>query len=107
MVRYASPFRCAPAKAHSSGYTFAGGGYIWPTLRDPHSRRRSRLPHPPDLRLDPDGPAIFHKYGQRVDKKHPAKRDEPLTIYATGLGVTTGGAVTAGTPAPSSPLAVK
>jgi uncharacterized protein (TIGR03437 family) len=41
-----------------------------------------------------------------VSKSNAAKRDEPLTIYATGLGVTTGGRVTAGTPAPSSPLAV-
>jgi len=60
----------------------------------------------PAVFLQPEGPAIFHKDGQRVDKKHPAKRDEPLSIFATGLGVTTGGAVTAGTPAPSSPLAV-
>jgi uncharacterized protein (TIGR03437 family) len=52
------------------------------------------------------GPAIFHKDGTRVDKNHPASRDEPLTIYATGLGVTTGGKVTVGQPSPSSPLAV-
>ena len=37
------------------------------------------------------GSAIFHKDGTRVDKAHPANRDEPLTIYATGLGTTTGG----------------
>src|SRR5207245_1092206 len=33
-------------------------------------------------------------------------RDERLVIYATGLGVTKGGKVTAGAPAPSNPLAV-
>jgi uncharacterized protein (TIGR03437 family) len=41
-----------------------------------------------------------------VDKNHPANRDEELTIFATGMGPTTGGRVTAGTPSPSSPLAV-
>jgi uncharacterized protein (TIGR03437 family) len=60
----------------------------------------------PAIFLDASGPAIYHKGGQRVDKDHPATRDEPLTIYATGLGVTIGGRVTAGAPSPSSPLAV-
>jgi uncharacterized protein (TIGR03437 family) len=60
----------------------------------------------PAVFLDPEGPAIFHKDGRRVDKSHPATRDEPLTIYATGLGVTTGGRVSAGVPAPADPLAV-
>jgi uncharacterized protein (TIGR03437 family) len=60
----------------------------------------------PAIFLDAGGPQIFHKDGTRVNKDHPATRDEPLTIYATGLGVTTGGKVTAGMPAPSSPLAV-
>jgi uncharacterized protein (TIGR03437 family) len=60
----------------------------------------------PAIFIDEVGPAIFHRNGQRVDKAHPAKRDEPLTIYATGLGTTTGGRVTAGLPSPSSPLAV-
>jgi uncharacterized protein (TIGR03437 family) len=41
-----------------------------------------------------------------VDQDHPGKRDERLTLYATGLGVTTGGRVTAGMPSPESPLAV-
>jgi uncharacterized protein (TIGR03437 family) len=60
----------------------------------------------PAIFIDAQGPAIFHKDGTRVDKNHPASRDEPLTIYATGLGVTTGGKVTAGQPSPASPLAV-
>jgi uncharacterized protein (TIGR03437 family) len=60
----------------------------------------------PAIFLDAGGPQIFHKNGARVDKNHPATRDEPLTIYATGLGVTTGGKVTVGMPAPTSPLAV-
>lgn len=60
----------------------------------------------PAVFVDQVGPAIFHQNGDRVDLEHPAVRDEPLTIYATGLGVTTGGRVTAGVPAPSSPLAV-
>src|SRR5581483_3445765 len=52
------------------------------------------------------GPAIFHKNGTRVTKSNPAVRDEELTIFATGLGPTTGGRVTTGVPSPSSPLAV-
>jgi len=60
----------------------------------------------PAIFFDSDGPAIFHANGDRVNQQHPATRDEPLTIRATGLGVTTGGKVTAGMPAPTSPLAV-
>ncbi len=50
--------------------------------------------------------ALFHANGQYVNKNNPATRDEPLVMYATGLGATTGGAVTAGAPSPTSPLAV-
>jgi uncharacterized protein (TIGR03437 family) len=60
----------------------------------------------PAIFFDDQGPVIMHKNGTRVNKQHPASRDEPLTIYATGLGVTTGGKVTAGVPSPSNPLAV-
>ncbi len=60
----------------------------------------------PAVFVDQNGAAIFHQDGTRVDQYHPATRDEPLTIYATGLGLTTGGKVTSGAPAPSSPLAV-
>jgi uncharacterized protein (TIGR03437 family) len=60
----------------------------------------------PAVFVDLQGAAIFHQDGSRVDQDHPARRDEPLTIFATGLGVTTGGRVTSGVPSPSSPLAV-
>jgi uncharacterized protein (TIGR03437 family) len=50
--------------------------------------------------------AVFHQDGSPVTKDSPAKRDEPLVLYATGLGPTKGGRVTAGVPAPSSPLAI-
>ncbi len=50
--------------------------------------------------------ALFHANGQYVNQNNPATRDEPLTMYATGLGATTGGAVTAGNVSPTSPLAV-
>ncbi len=60
----------------------------------------------PAIFFDAEGPQILHHDGTRVNKNNPATRDEPLTIYATGLGVTTGGKVTAGSPAPSDPLAV-
>ena len=50
--------------------------------------------------------AIVHKDGSYVTKDNPAKRDEPLVLFATGLGVTHGGAVTSGNAAPTSPLAL-
>jgi uncharacterized protein (TIGR03437 family) len=49
---------------------------------------------------------LFHADGSYVTKNNPANRDEPLMMYAVGLGGTTGGAVSAGTPSPTSPLAV-
>ena len=60
----------------------------------------------PAIFFDNQGAAIFHKDGTRVDQNHPGHRDEPLVIFATGLGATIGGKVTAGSPAPQSPLAV-
>jgi uncharacterized protein (TIGR03437 family) len=59
----------------------------------------------PAVFVDSQGAAIYHADGTRVDQYHPATRDEPLSIFATGLGATTGGKVTAGVPSPSSPLA--
>ena len=50
--------------------------------------------------------AVYRANGAPVSKSAKAKRDESLTLYATGLGATQGGKVTAGAPAPSSPLAV-
>jgi uncharacterized protein (TIGR03437 family) len=49
---------------------------------------------------------LFHADGSYVNKNNPANRDEPLVMYAVGLGATTGGSVTAGNPSPTSPLAV-
>jgi uncharacterized protein (TIGR03437 family) len=49
---------------------------------------------------------LFHADGSYVTKDNPANRDEPLVMYAVGLGATTGGRVSAGTPSPTSPLAV-
>ncbi len=49
---------------------------------------------------------LYHADGSYVNKKNPANRDEPLVMYAVGLGATTGGKVSAGTPSPTSPLAV-
>ncbi len=50
--------------------------------------------------------AIYHKDGRLVTRDKPASRDEPLAIFASGLGPTTGGAVTSGVPSPSDKLAV-
>lgn len=60
----------------------------------------------PAVFIDDQGSALYHADGTRVNKDHPGKRDEKLTLYATGLGTTTGGKVTVGTPSPASPLAV-
>jgi uncharacterized protein (TIGR03437 family) len=50
--------------------------------------------------------ALFHRDGRPVTKSNKARRDEPLVMYALGLGPTKGGSVTAGNASPSSPLAV-
>jgi len=50
--------------------------------------------------------AIYFQDGTPVTPSKSATRDQQLYIYASGLGVTTGGAVTAGMPSPSNPLAV-
>jgi uncharacterized protein (TIGR03437 family) len=62
----------------------------------------------PAVLVDPTTSQIllFHADGSYVSQNNPANRDEPLVMYAIGLGATTGGAVVAGTPSPSSPLAV-
>jgi uncharacterized protein (TIGR03437 family) len=61
----------------------------------------------PAVFVDGSGNALlYHADGSQVTTNHPATRDEPLTMYATGLGATTGGTVTTGMPSPSSPLAV-
>ncbi|MBM3747367.1 MAG: hypothetical protein FJW34_16395, partial [Acidobacteria bacterium] len=62
----------------------------------------------PAVFVDPETgvAAIYHADGRPVTQDDPARRDERLVIYATGLGVTKGGRVTAGAPAPASPLAV-
>lgn len=61
----------------------------------------------PAVFVDANGQAaIFHQDGRAVNKDAPARRDQRLVIYATGLGATKGGRVTAGVPAPSSPVAV-
>lgn len=61
----------------------------------------------PAVFVDQNGsPAIYHADGRAVTKDARAKRDEQLSIYATGLGVTKGGKVTAGAGAPADTLAV-
>jgi uncharacterized protein (TIGR03437 family) len=62
----------------------------------------------PAIFVSSDGQAaIYHADdGKAVTKDDPTTRDQSLTIYATGLGVTHGGTVTTGNVAPASPLAV-
>lgn len=49
---------------------------------------------------------VFHQDGTQVDQSNPAHRDEPIVMYAIGLGLTKGAAITTGRPTPSSPLSV-
>jgi uncharacterized protein (TIGR03437 family) len=61
----------------------------------------------PAVVMDSNGQiALFHADGRVVNRDHPASRDEPLTLYALGLGPTTGGKVVGGAPSPSNPLAL-
>jgi uncharacterized protein (TIGR03437 family) len=61
----------------------------------------------PAVFMDSSGQAaIYHQDGTPVTKQNPTTRDQHLVMYATGLGPTTGGAVSSGMPAPSKPLAV-
>jgi len=61
----------------------------------------------PAVVMDSNGQiALFHADGRVVNKSHPASRDEPVTLYALGLGPTTGGKVAGGAPSPSNPLAL-
>ena len=54
---------------------------------------------------DSGSAAVFRFSGELISKSSKARRDEPLMLFATGLGVTQGGKVTAGNAAPSDPLA--
>jgi uncharacterized protein (TIGR03437 family) len=61
----------------------------------------------PSVFFDSNGRVmLYHADNSIVDDDNPANRDEPLHMYASGLGPTTGGAVITGMPSPSSPLAV-
>jgi uncharacterized protein (TIGR03437 family) len=61
----------------------------------------------PAVLVDPQSNQIllYHSGGSPVTKDNPAQRDEPLVMYALGLGPVTGGTATAGAPSPTSPLA--
>lgn len=48
--------------------------------------------------------AIYHLDGSLVTPQSPARRDERIHIFATGLGAVKGPKLTAGQPAPSSPV---
>ncbi len=61
----------------------------------------------PTVLVDAGGQiAMTHADGRLVTKYYPAKRDETLTMYAAGLGPTTGATITAGAATPASPEAL-
>ena len=47
---------------------------------------------------------LFRANGEPVTTRRPAKRDEPLVLYAVGLGIPPKTTLAPGAPAPSSPL---
>ena len=47
---------------------------------------------------------VFRANGEPVTRQRPAKRDEPLVLYAVGLGIPPKTILAPGAPAPSSPL---
>jgi uncharacterized protein (TIGR03437 family) len=61
----------------------------------------------PAVLVDPSTNQIllFHADGRPVTKENRAHRDEPLVMYALGLGATKGGKASAGVGSPASPLA--
>jgi uncharacterized protein (TIGR03437 family) len=60
----------------------------------------------PAVLVDSNGQiALVHADGTYVNQDNPANRDEPLLMFAVGLGATTGAPVVAGMPSPSGPLA--
>lgn len=61
----------------------------------------------PAVLVDPDGqPAIFHQNGgDPVTRDNPAKRDQPLVMYAVGLGPVKNAKIIAGQPSPADPPA--
>ena len=61
----------------------------------------------PAILVDSNGnAAIFHSDGSHVDQNKPARRDETVSLFATGMGVTHGATVTTGVAVPASPAAV-
>jgi uncharacterized protein (TIGR03437 family) len=61
----------------------------------------------PAILVDSDGnSAILHADGSHVDQNKPAKRDETVSIFAIGMGVTHGATITTGVAVPAAPAAV-
>jgi uncharacterized protein (TIGR03437 family) len=88
--RYTVLVRSISQNSASMSYALTVSKYAPAVFVDPHSGQA----------------AIYHADGSPVTKEHPARRDERLVIYGTGLGVTKGGRVTAGAPAPADPPAL-
>jgi uncharacterized protein (TIGR03437 family) len=87
--RYPLVVRSTDRKMGGLAQTIAVSRYAPAVFADPETKRA----------------AVFHRDGTLVGTENPAKRDEPLVLYATGLGLTTGSRVNSGSPAPSDPLA--
>ena len=88
--RYSLVVRAVDRKTASAAYSLTVSKYAPAVFVDPVSGQA----------------AIYHPNGEPVTRDRPAKRDQMVILYATGLGATKGGRVTAGMPAPAEPLAV-
>ncbi|MFN7921284.1 MAG: hypothetical protein U0Q16_14380 [Bryobacteraceae bacterium] len=71
------------------------------------SRTFTVAKYAPAVMINPDTgqAAVFRADGSAVTKQRKAKRDEPLSMYAVGLGATTGAKIVTGAVTPASPAA--
>jgi uncharacterized protein (TIGR03437 family) len=86
--RYQMTIRSVERKAASVAQPLTVARYAPAIFADPETREA----------------LVFRQDGRRITKNSPARRDESLMMFATGLGATRT-RVAAGQPAPSSPLA--
>jgi uncharacterized protein (TIGR03437 family) len=86
--RYPLIVRSLERKAASNAIQVTVSRYTPAALADPVTQRA----------------LLFRANGEPVTRQRPARRDEPLVLYAVGLGLPARTTLAAGAPAPASPL---
>lgn len=86
--RYPLVVRSLERKAAANAVQLTVSRYTPAALADPATKRA----------------LLFRANGEPVTQRRPAKRDEPLVLYAVGLGIPARTTLAAGAPAPASPL---